>query len=58
MAIAIWVLKPHLSALAVDSHGMTAAAVGGWSFLTNLICLFIIYKHKFDGLIEILIVNS
>jgi hypothetical protein len=52
------VLKPHLSALAVDSHGMTAAAVGGWSFLTNLICLFIIYKHKFDGLIEILIVNS
>jgi hypothetical protein len=43
--IAISVLKHHLSALAVDSHGMTVAAVGGRAFLTYFICLFIIYKH-------------
>jgi hypothetical protein len=47
MAIAISVLKPHLSALAVDNHGMTAIAVGGGTFLAYL---FVYYLQilKFD----------
>jgi hypothetical protein len=37
------VLKPHLSALAVDNHGMTAIAVGGGTFLAYLSVF--IYKN-------------
>ena len=45
--IAIAVLKPHLSVLAVDNHGMTAVAVGGGTFLAYL---FVYYLQilKFD----------
>jgi hypothetical protein len=50
MAIAIegychFSAKTHLSALAVDNHGMTAIAVGGGTFLAYLvICLFLFTK--------------